>query len=130
MPILNSQNINHIPEEIGVYKIFAFNHANLPINVNRFCGTDTTGLLYIGKTDRQNLRKRLYQFYTSAHPEMVTHNHSGAQKYFRNQAIRNHLGNNHVLGFEFEIHDFPNIRESELLNEYFLQFGEYPPLNK
>ncbi len=130
MQQLIPQNINLVPEHLGVYKIFVKNQANQPIPINRFCQIDNSGLVYIGMTAKQDLKKRLYQFYASAHPEMETHNHSGAQKYCNNQTIRNHLGNGHNLWFEFEVCQTPIHRERELLNQYANIYGEYPPLNK
>jgi hypothetical protein len=129
MEKLTQDKINDVPLEIGVYRIFAISNLGVPIINRRFCQEDHSGLLYIGQTNGQTLRKRLYQFYASAHPEMKTHNHSGAQKYFRNVAIRAKLGN-HSLWFEYEISDAPKITEGRLLVDYFNLYGEYPPLNK
>lgn len=126
---LNSENIKKAPNEIGVYKIFVKNEEEQPITISRFCNNDLTGLLYIGQTNKQTLSKRIYQFYASAHLQKATHNHSGAQKYFKNQLIRETLGN-HSLWFDYEITNAPEETEKKLLNDYFLQFGEYPPLNK
>ena len=126
---LNTININNIPEQIGIYKIFVKNEQLELIQISRFCNQDPMGLLYIGRTDKQNLKVRLYQFYASAHAEMETHNHSGGQKYFKNETIRNYL-NSHSLWFEYEIVNTPREREEELLNEYANIYGEYPPLNR
>ena len=129
MELLVPVNINKTPITPGVYKIFALDAEGAAITINRFCCEDKSGLLYIGQSTRQTIRKRLYQFYASAHPDMTTHNHSGAQKYFRNSAIRTKLGN-YSLWFEFECSESPKFTEGRLLTEYFNLYGEYPPLNK
>jgi len=129
MQELTQGNIKTVPEKLGVYKIWVRTEKELPISIDRFCKSDKDGLLYIGRTKDQNLQIRLYQFYASAHPEMKTHNHSGAQKYFKRQIVRNKLGS-HKLWFDYEANNNPKEREKELLEEYCKVFGEYPPLNK
>jgi len=126
---LNKENIKNIPDKRGVYNIYAKSAINKSISIQRFCDIDKTGLLYIGQTNKQTLKKRIYQFYASAHPDMKTHNHSGAQKYFLNNKIREKLSK-HSLWFEFEKTEQPTIKEKQLLFEYAKKFGEYPPLNK
>src|SRR5690606_8892504 len=101
MPILNQGEINQIPQLIGIYRIYAKTHNNIPIPITRFCNTDESGLLYIGRTTGQNLRTRLYQFYASSNVEMLTHNHSGGLKYCNNPIIRETLGENHLLYFDY-----------------------------
>lgn len=126
---LNKGAINLVPGQIGVYQVYAVDGNGHPITIARFCRQDLTGLLYIGQTNGQTLKTRLYKFYASAHPEMRTHNHSGAQKYFKNNAIRKKLGN-HSLWFSYQISEAPKITEGRLLVDYFNTYGEYPPLNK
>lgn len=130
MPILTKDEISRIPQLIGVYRIYAKTQNNVPIPITRFCGTDHSGLLYIGQTSGQNLRIRLYQFYASSNTEMLTRNHSGGLKYCNNPIIRETLGENHLLYFDYELNEKPNKREEQLLQEYITEFGEYPPLNK
>ena len=130
MPILNQGEINQIPELIGIYRIYAKTDQNIPIPITRFCNTDQSGLLYIGRTTGQNLKTRLYQFYASSNVDMLTHNHSGGLKYCNNAIIRQTLGENHSLYFDYELNENPTELEAQLLQEYIAEFGEYPPLNK
>lgn len=130
MNALNSEEINLIPEENGVYKIFAMDSKGKPVKINRFSATDKSGLLYIGRTLKHNLRVRLYQFLASSNGIVKSHNHSGGLLYSKNEIIRETLGPDHRLFFEYEVSDKPSKSESDLLNKYASVFGEYPPLNK
>lgn len=130
MLIFNQSEINQIPLSIGIYRIYAKTQNKIPIPITRFCDTDQRGLLYIGRTTGQNLRTRLYQIYASSNINKLTHNHSGALKYCNNLIIRETLGENHLLYFDYELNENPTERESQLLQEYINEYGEYPPLNK
>jgi hypothetical protein len=129
MPVLTLDNINFLPNSFAVYRIFANTPENTPIVINRFAAADINGLLYIGRTTKQNLKTRIYQFYATSRFNYTTHNHNAALKYKVNNAIQQALGN-HVLFFDYEICDNPEIKENELLEAYASVHGEYPPLNK
>jgi len=129
MEELTKENISNVPLELGIYRIWAINKNKRPFSVDRFCGTDKRGLLYIGKTEKQTLRKRLYQFASSANLVMKTHNHSGGMKYFNMEVIQKKLSK-YSLWFDYEKTNQPKEREAELLKIYSKTFGEYPPLNK
>jgi hypothetical protein len=127
---LSRENIKrYAPDVKGVYRIYVQNERGLPLVVNRFCGVDKTGLLYIGQTDRQTLRKRLYNFWASAQDCMETNNHSGGVKYCDIHIIRDTL-KIHTLWFNFSPFDTPKQLEKDLLRAYATVYGEYPPLNK
>lgn len=129
MPELTRQNLNEIPKIIGIYKLFAKNADGSPIPIRRFAGIDNMGLLYIGQTTRQNLKKRIENLLITSKELSRTTNHSGGLKYRLNPIIRETL-NEHELHFEYEICENPKLREAELLIEYSRVYGEYPPLNK
>src|SRR5664279_5532645 len=114
MPVLNLDNINFLPNSSAVYRIFANTAENTPVQISRFAGTDSNGLLFIGRTTKQNLRTRMYQFYATSRFNYTTHNHHAALKYKVNSAIQLALGH-HILFFDYEICDNPEIRENELL---------------
>jgi len=115
---LNPHEITDLPTDIGVYRVFATNADGNPISINRFCGTDESGLLYVGRTTGQTLHKRLYQFYASSNILMKMHNHSGGLKYCLNQIIRDSLGNEHELRFDCWVCMDPKREERGLLAEY------------
>ena len=128
MKKLDKKEIKLIPESTGIYRVYGKTHENYPIPITRFCNTDKSGLLCIGRTTGQNLKTRLYQFFASSNVDMKTHNHSGGLKYCNNPIIRETLGLKHSLYFDFEETDNAAEREEELLKEYKFIFGEYPHL--
>ena len=129
MEKLCTDQINSIPMSIGVYRIYVKTN-NKELSISRFCGKDLTGLLYIGRTTDQKLRQRIYQFYASSNSEMLTNNHSGGAKYLECEIIKQTLGKNHSLYFDFVEDNHPDYLEKQLLKEYKGLYGEYPPLNK
>lgn len=125
---LTMENLIQIPLEVGVYRIFALRN-ELPISINRFAEIDNTGLIYIGQTSVQTLRKRAYNFLATSRPNSNTTNHSGALKYRLIPIIQQMLAE-HKLYFDFEVCENPLFREGELISNYKSVFGEYPLLNK
>lgn len=125
---LTAANINQVPLSRGIYQIYAKSNGDF-IAVQRFCGTDNSGKLYIGTTDKQTLRKRLNQFRLSSDANYNTYNHSGALKYKNRPIIQQTLGENHTLYFSYIEDENPKELEYQLLQQYAEQFGEYPPLN-
>jgi hypothetical protein len=109
----------------GVYKIIAINNGKLK-PVNRFLGTDISGVLYIGEAisflDRViNLKKSISPDYTGAA-------HICGRRYKSNPNI--------AKQFPFEMlfvdlipSESPEELEKKLLKEYLDTFGEVPPLN-
>lgn len=126
---LIDKNLTELPNQIGVYRLYAFKENQSPIPVQRFGGIDYSGILYIGQTTKQTLRKRIYNFLATTRQNGNTTNHSGGLKYRTNQIIRTTLAE-HLLYFDFEVCLNPLDREKELLREYATLYGEYPPLNK
>jgi hypothetical protein len=129
MQQLTIENIRLIPENPGIYKIYARSTTNTSIPINRFSTVDDLGLLYIGRTTSQTLRIRLYNFYATSRYGSRTTNHSGALKYRTIPIIQQTLGE-HFLFFECFPCDNPAQMETDLLVNYHNAFGEYPPLNK
>lgn len=126
---LTSENLNEIPESKGVYKLYAIGINNTPIPIQRFGGIDNQGILYIGRTTKQTLKKRIYNLLATSRTLSRTTNHSGGLKYRKNPIIQETLVD-HQLYFYCETCEDPKSREAELLKEYSQLYGEYPPLNK
>lgn len=127
--LLIKENIGNVPQTTGVYRVFFKNKDKSSLIINRFCGNDIDGILYIGRTKKQNLRKRIYQFFASSNCQMGTHNHSGGLKCKTLSVIRRTYPECEYW-FDFEESTQPIEKEKELLLEYSNKFGEYPPLNK
>ena len=123
------ENLNEVPESKGIYKLYAVTIKGVPIPIQRFRGIDNQGILYIGRTTKQTLKKRIYNLLATSRKISKTTNHSGGLKYRTNPVIQKTLVD-HLLYFYCETSDDPKQRETELLKEYSLKFGEYPPLNK
>jgi hypothetical protein len=129
MKHLTKESLAEIPEGVGIYKLYAKNsHGNF-IPIQRFAATDNSGLLYLGRTTKQNLKKRIYNLLATSREITKTTNHSGGLKYRTNPIIRQTL-DDHQLYFECEVCENPKLREAELLHSYSRIYGEYPPLNK
>ncbi len=127
MQLLNNANIAAAPPLSGVYKIWALAAQQQPIAIQRFCGTDLTGLLYIGRTTGQTFPARIYQFYAAA--MLNSTGHSGGLKYRTLQIIQQTLGAGHQLWFDCFPHPNPIQFETQLIQNYKVQYGECPPLN-
>ena len=126
---LTENSFPNIPEQIGVYRLYAVQTNGGRISIQRFAVVDNSGTLYIGQTTKQNLKKRIYNLLATIRQNGKTTNHSGALKYKTNNIIRTTLAE-HLLYFDFEVCENPLDREKELLKDYADKFGEYPPLNK
>lgn len=126
---LIDNTLAELPDQIGVYRLYALKENQSPIPIQRFGGIDNSGILYIGQTTKQTLRKRIYNLLATTRLNGNTTNHSGGLKYRTNQIIRTTLAE-HQLYFDFEVCLNPLEREKELLQEYAVLYGEYPPLNK
>jgi hypothetical protein len=126
---ITENSLPNIPEQIGVYRLYAFQTNGSRISIQCFAGVDNSGILSIEQTTKQNLKKRIYNLLATIRQNGKTSNHSGALKYKTNVIIRITLAE-HLLYFDFEVCENPFDREKELLKDYAAKFGENPPLNK
>jgi hypothetical protein len=122
---LNKINIQGLNKK-GIYKIYFYVNDN-PYPINRIIKSDESGLVYIGCTKKQNFEIRLNNFLLSR-DRVKTNNHPGGDKISRNISL-NKFFSNGVLMFEINECENPFEVEYKLINDYFLEFGEKPPLN-
>ena len=108
----------------GIYKIYWIKN-NVPQRINRFFGTDVSGLLYIGQA-KGSVQGRLNNFRCTAF--LNSNNHSGAKKY-RQFGVINKFINSEEFFAEVMYCDNPLEREKQELDKYRNKFGEIPPLN-
>jgi hypothetical protein len=110
----------------GVYKIYFYVN-DKPFSVNRILKCDMSGLFYIGCTNKQNFEKRLNNFILSSE-KVKTNNHSGGNKISINDNLKKLISTGKLM---FEIIEFDNPLEEErkMIDQYFDEFGEKPPLN-
>lgn len=111
-------------EKPGIYRIYWIKENN-PQTIERICKKDTSGLLYIGKTEG-TLQNRLNQFRCSAFKGST--NHSGALKYRKSNALRKLIKENELFAIIEPCNNATDKEKKELRN-YIDQFGEVPPLN-
>ena len=110
----------------GVYKIIAIEDGER-IPVNRFLGTDTEGVLYIGKAT--SFINRVIDLKKSiAPPPYKGTSHICGRRYKSIPSIAAKFPYE-LLYVEFFLNYTPEVKERELLTEYINRFGEVPPLN-
>ncbi|MBM3417509.1 MAG: hypothetical protein FJY17_01135 [Bacteroidetes bacterium] len=114
-----------IPESGGIYFIYGYKN-KLPIKISRFLGIDNDGVLYIGKSE--NLRERLRMLWRVLNPKLKATAHTFGTKYNNNKRLREAFPLK-TLYVSYKITSEPKTLESELLDKYFLKFGEVPPFN-
>jgi hypothetical protein len=124
---LNFQNSSeNMPDNGGVYKIIATDGYGNPKSINRVCGIDKDGILYIGESN--SIQKRMGDFTKSAVRNYKSTNHSGGVLYSQSDLLCEQYPYNDFYVM-YEVCDNHTNKEKELLKDYFLMFGEYPPLN-
>jgi hypothetical protein len=114
-----------IPETSGVYFIHSYNNGH-PAKLNRVMGKDEEGVLYIGKSE--NLRERLRMLWRVLNPKLKATAHSFGTKYNANKKLREFFPMK-SLYVSYRITSEPKTLEYELLDKYFLKYGEVPPFN-
>ena len=115
-----------IPPSSGVYFIYSLNDNGLPIESQRLLGTDTEGVLYIGKSN--NLRDRLRMLWRVLNPEYKTTAHTFGSKYNSYKILREYFPHD-KFAIKFEESKLPLELEKKSLKYYLNTFGEVPPFN-
>jgi hypothetical protein len=112
----------------GVYRLIALASEGdipKPASLNRVCGQDTTGTLYIGEAG--NLSNRLNQLRRSARSDRPERSH-GAIRMLRQISLLDFPPNRLRVALLFTV---PQTRmvERHLIEAYINSFGDAPPLN-
>jgi predicted GIY-YIG superfamily endonuclease len=108
----------------GVYRLIALtdNSDLIPAPINRVCGTDETGTIYIGSSD--SLKSRLDTLVMAHNAHFKTKSRPPFSKPLSERFPDDKL----AMSWEFTGES--GQRENELLKAYVEAFGELPPLNK
>jgi len=122
---LNKTNIKGLDKK-GVYKIYFYQN-DKPTTICRIAKKDTSGLIYIGCTQKQNFEKRLGNFILSWKKDK-TNNHSAGNKINKIKKLKN-LFESGVLMYEVIESIDPLLDEANMIYKYINEFGEKPPLN-
>jgi hypothetical protein len=112
----------------GIYRIFLFDSKGKPSTINRFIGSDPSGLIYIGAAEKTTIKYRLNAFLRSMDETRLQNNHSGGRKVKERHVVAS-LIKKRVLFFSYlECSNAKEIEKTEL-SEYLNSYGELPPLN-
>ena len=108
----------------GVYRLVALSEpwSPIPQSLNRVCGTDGTGTIYIGQGSV--LQNRVAQLVMQHRPDNAYKGHIPLSSKMAELFGEDRLG----VCWEFSS-EAPEIREWNLLKAYVDEFGELPPLN-
>jgi len=132
MKYYSLKNSPILPKElgnkVGVYIIYALNPDLSPQPINRVLGVDSTGVLYIGQTTKQDFNTRITKFKSVMNPSLAATKHSGALNFKEIQKLRERFPIS-ALYVSVISSDNPKQDETRLIEEYRQIFGEVPPLN-
>ncbi|MFC1732222.1 hypothetical protein ACFL6I_18090 [candidate division KSB1 bacterium] len=109
----------------GAYKLICRKDGD-PIPVPRLLDIDNEGILYIGKADEYLLR--IIDLKKAILPGYKSDNHICGRRYNKNPKISKRFPID-SLYVEFYPSEKPDDKETELIQIYFNNFGEVPPLN-
>jgi hypothetical protein len=122
----------------GVYRLIALDDTGAPATLQRMCGTDSTGTLYIGMEGRTfSDRSRLTKLVRSLRPPrghgrgVFIHNreHHAGYRLRRHQILSQKFPPE-KLALTWCYSNQPALAEAALLDIYFDSFGDTPPLNR
>lgn len=111
----------------GVYLLVALEQDSSGTPIDRVCGRDFSGTLYIGKAD--SLEGRVCELRKTLRPEDWTSGTHGAGHLLLNTPMRGVFPIK-KLATMWALTNLPWEIEEKLLPEYVSKFGEGPPLNR
>jgi hypothetical protein len=113
----------------GVYRLFLPN-----TTIDRFCGRDPTGTLYLGRAGSKRgwsiLRTRIQSLTRGTHHATQRFSDLARQKYSWNSLAIEWAYTGDFVNYEGDTVPGSRRAESWLINCYNDSFGEYPPLNQ
>jgi hypothetical protein len=116
-----------ISNDSGIYWIVAANKLGQPIPLQRVCGCDPDGILYVGRSSRLRSRlQTLSAMLRTVDPRAA--GHIAGLHYKANRSLRNRFPAK-VLKFGFKHCANEKMAEDSKLRRYLKRFGEFPPLN-
>lgn len=116
---------NDFQEKGGAYKLFYKDNGKVR-SIERFLGTDTDGILYIGSAS--SYLDRIIDLKKTLDPNYISAPHICGRRYNKNDNIKKEFPYPNLF-IRLIGHDKPKDKERELLDQYFKKFGEVPPLN-
>jgi len=124
LTLSNIQDLN----KPGIYRIFLFDSKGKSSTINRFIGSDPSGLIYIGAAEKTTIKYRLNAFLRSMDVKYKQNNHSAGNKVLKNEGLNGLVDLNRLF---FSVVHCANAKEmeSEAIRSYVQDYGEVPPLN-
>lgn len=116
-----------VESKIGVYFIIALGRNNQPIKIKRLLEDDSSGILYIGKTER-GFKDRMSQFNHTLRSKKNYNSHSAAFLIKSSAKLKNYVKGHRLIVDVFP-DKHPDRKEYIELKKYQNKFGELPLLN-
>ena len=116
-------DVSHVPKELGVYQVRACSANGVPLPIDRCCGVDEGGLLYIGEG---NLHVRLGSLQYLRYQDGKPHHHFIAT--FVNYGL-DRIADRKLT--EVRWAKITNCKQAEknMIADYKREFGDLPPGN-
>lgn len=114
-----------LKRKTGVYKLH-WKKGSKPESIHRLAETDNQGILYIGCTKKQGLYSRLKNMATAFDSKKKQMHTLGLR--LVHKPLKNMISIEDIY-VTYELCDNSEEREKELIRNYFLKYGEEPPLN-
>jgi hypothetical protein len=124
LTLSNIQDLN----KPGIYRIFLFDSKGKSSTINRFIGSDPSGLIYIGAAEKTTIKYRLNAFLRSMDETRLQNNHSGGRKVAKNDRLKEYIQDCRLF-FSAEYCEDAKDKEFDAIKEYVGDYGEVPPLN-
>jgi len=126
----NWENIENLPdyEGKGVYRFRLVDNKGKSISIQRFLGEDKDGIIVIGEAE--NIKTRLKQF-NKVVIEKKKYPHSEGLTIHLLRSITKFDEKYEMCTFQYTYSKVDEHKEEEkkLLESYFMEYGEIPPLN-
>jgi len=118
----------------GVYRLIALDENGGAATLERMCGRDATGTLYIGMegktfSERSRLTKLVRSLRPPRHGVVYNNEHKAGYRLRRHPVLSQRFPEN-KLAITWCYSDHPVLAEGILLDAYFASFGDTPPLNR
>jgi hypothetical protein len=120
-------------DEPGVYRLIGLDDNGRPAVLDRMCGLDETGTLYIGKegktfADRSRLTKLVRSLQVPRHGPVYNSEHNAGYR-LRSHSFLSARFPPERVALTWCYSSSPGLAEGALFESYFDSFGDTPPLN-
>lgn len=117
------KNVSHVPKKLGVYQVRACSADGVPVPIDRCCGVDEDGLLYVGEG---NVHVRLGLLQYLGLSDGKHHHHFIAT--FENYGL-GRIADRELTEVRWAVITNCKQAEKKLIEDYKQKFGDLPPGN-